>query len=181
MFVSVRYDRATGWQVDENLCQIIPEFRSVIFDKELGSKGMALVALSNDPISVMNVLPENERVDEAKKSIWPEGDAPKNIEKHPKILAAERKYLKLCMTPEVLMRKKYQQAAQNVVDHVFDQSGSISEKSLKDIISAVKDLPTLITAYSDMNRGTQDNVEETKGVVLVGRQLSYRESKKRKK
>jgi hypothetical protein len=181
MFVSVRYDRATGWQVDENLCSLIPEFRSVLQDKELASKGMAYVALVHDPLSFLNSIPEAERSGEAIKTIWHDTTSPKNIHSHPKILAAIRKYEKLSNTAEVQMRKKYQDAAQNVVDHVFTVSQSINEKNIKDVISAVKDLPVLITAYTDMNKGTQESVEETKGVVRGGRSLSYRETKKRKK
>jgi len=182
MLINVRYDNSTGFTCDENAALLISEFRDVLKDKDFGILGMCYVALTIDPASFLaNVYEEeDDRRREAGKSVYEE-NLPKGINANPKIMAACRKYRKLCNTPEIKMRQQFQGAMKNVGDFIEAEGKALNSDTIKDYITTLKEFPTMIDKYSDMNKGKQDELDDKKKIVRGERQLTYREAKKQKK
>lgn len=181
MLVNVKYERGQDWTVDENAALMIPELRDLLVDVKFGVKAVAFVALYADPDSlyVKSVEDESDRQTEVAKSIF--GEVPSALLKSKKLQAAIDRYERLSQTSLVKLRNQYQKGVVKVGEYIENNQDSLKDTNVRDFVDNLGKLPTLISGYTDMQDGKREDVERVKAVITGKRELSYRETKKRKK
>lgn len=183
MLVNVRYT-SSGWVVDENTANLIPEFRAVIAEKSLGISAMAFIALAIDPTSFLSQISDDEdvRIPQAYTSVY-EAVLPKAFLKNKVISPAIDKYRDLCDTDSIKLRKQYRGAIKKVGEFLETEGKKLDLDKFAAYITALAKLPAQIKEFEQMGREDAHDIENVKKIIRGDRELTFlekRQSAKRK-
>ncbi len=179
MLVNVKNDKSDGLSVDENVARLIPELLDLINDSKYGIQAVAFVALCYDPDSFFVKAIENEktRKEEVVKSVWK--DAGPTVLKSKKLQAAIDKYENLALTPIARLKNQYQSAVVKIGKFVED--AKIDKDNAKELIDNLAKMPSLINNFAEMDEAKSNDVDKAKGIVTGGRELTWAETKAKKR
>lgn len=181
MLINAQYDKSAGWTVSENEAILIPEFKALLSEKD-GVRLMAFVAIYADPSSFLAEVYEGkeERFNEAARAIF-EKEIPKVVLKSKKVTDAISRYDKISNTKEVKIRKQVEEGMVNVGNFIEAEGQKLDNENIKDFMTTLKEMPTMLDKLTEIKRGTKEQVEETAKKVRGGRELTYREKKQVRK
>lgn len=174
MIIRAKYDKAMKtWKVDEDTCQYYPVLRLALHTH--GPKAIAYVALIADPDSPFSWCEDkNERIAEVQEAIF----GKENVDYLPKLKNAIAKYEQMCNTLENKLRNSYRGGAEKLMKYV-DASKKIDGDNIKDILSAMKEFPNLISTVSELKKQVDTDNKQNVGKVKANRELSWAEKKAR--
>lgn len=178
MLIHTRYLNS-GWTVDENTANLIPEIRAVLKDEKLGVNAVAFVALAQDPTSFLFQVysEEDARAKQAFITVYEAESKFETLIKNKKVIVALSRYAELCDTMGMRFRKQFRDGVEAVGKFVEDNSSKINPTNFDKYVSSVQKMPALMTQLNEMDKGDKDELEIVKKVIRGDRALSYRESK----
>lgn len=174
MIIRAKYDKSNkAWNVDEDTCQYYPVFRMVL--NTFGTKAIAYVAMMADPDSPFSWCEDKtERADEVYEAVF----GSEKVDYIPKLKTAITKYEQMCNTLENKLRNSYRGGADKLMKYV-DSQRKIDGDNIKDVLSAMKEFPNLITTVSELKKQIDTDNKQNAGRVKSNRELSYAERKAR--
>jgi len=172
MIVWAKYDKQNKkWKVDEDTCNAFPILRNAL--KSYGDNAMAYVALIADPTSPFSVFEnEEDREAEVREAVF---DKDMTLLR-PKLVSVIGYYKKLCNTLENRIRESYRNGANNIMKYV-NASKIVNGENIKDILSAMKEMPNLIDNISELKKQTDVDNKNMVGKVKSNRKLSWNEER----
>lgn len=176
MLISTRYT-PTGWLVDDNTANLIPEFRAIL-ESDFGPKALAFIALTKDPTSFLSEVYEDEdtRMQQAFVSVFEKGDIKKFL-KNKIITDGLKKYEAICDTQGMKLRNNYRKGVIAVGNFIEEKKDSLTMEIFDKYMSALSKLPAQIIQYDEMKKGDESDMEQVKKIIRGGRELSYLEKK----
>lgn len=174
MIIRAKYDKATkNWKVDEDTCQYYPVLRSVL--NTYGTKAIAYISMVADPDSPFAWCEDKvERASEVFESVFTN----EKVDYIPKLKEAIIKYEKMCDTLENKLRNSYRGGAEKLMKYV-DGERKITGENIKDVLSAMKEYPNLITTVTELKKQIDTDNKQNVGRIKSNRELSYAEKKAR--
>lgn len=160
------------WEVDEDTCNYYIEFREIL--EKHGVNAVAFVVLYADPTSPF-AYEESESVrrNEVYASVF--GKEKFNVEQ---LKNAIKKYEQICNTPENKLRNSYLKGGKLLSSYI-DGEAVISSDNLKDIITIMKELPTVINTVGEINKSADTSAKDVIGKLKSNREPSWLEMKNR--
>jgi|LakMenEpi03Aug12_release.lakeMendotaPanAssembly.Ray.scaffolds.fasta_scaffold135421_6 hypothetical protein len=160
------------WEVDEDTCNYYVEFRNIL--EKHGANAIAFIILYADPTSPF-AYEESESVrrDEVYASVFGKEKFDVEVLKN-----AIKKYQQICDTQENKLRKSYLKGGKLLSSYI-DGEAVVSSDNLKDIITIMKELPTVITTVGEINKSADTSAKDVVGKVKSNRSLSFIEEKNR--
>jgi len=160
------------WEVDEDTCNYYVEFRDIL--EKHGPNAIAFVVLYADPTSPFAYeQSESVRRSEVYASVF--GKEKFDVEQ---LKNAIKKYEQICDTQENKLRKSYLKGGKLLSSYI-DNEAVVSSENLKDIITIMKELPTVINTVGEINKSADTSAKDVIGKVKSNRSLSFLEEKNR--
>jgi len=184
MLIECKYDRSSGWSVDENVACKIPDIADVLQSKSLGVKAVVFICLYSDPESpyVLALSDKKTLESECLKAAFKDEENPPAIKKNKLVEQAISTYATLCDTPVVKLIKQYQEGVESIGKYIATHKNQLDDAEIrKDFMANVKLLPENIQKYKEMMEGVRESIENVKSTITGKRELTYREAKLRKK
>ena len=179
MLIDVIYEKGKKIQVDENVCNCIPELRAVLQKENQGAPAVAVIAYACDPLSPVREAfygKEDRILIEAYRAVNKD-DSDSDREKFYKVKAikeAMEAYADWCNTPTAQnITKAREMVFQAIADlHEMVTGGLVvgekgietrrGEMSVKDMISSIMDLPKMIKEDIAMKDVQKKDVADVK-------------------
>lgn len=184
MLIECKYDRSSGWSVDENVACKIPDIAEVLQGKSLGVKAVVFICLFCDPESpyVLALSDKKTLESECLKAAYKDEESPAGLPKNKLVAAAIDTYKTLCDTPVVKLIRQYQEGVESIGKYIQVHKNQLDDAEIrKDFMANVKLLPENIQKYKEMMEGVRESIDNVKSTITGKRELTYRESKLRKK